>query len=170
MAPLSRGDARALRELYYRFRSSVRDVEAFILARGIVVSYETPAHGVPSSGGEYAVDCRLCALQSCGAWYFDEVFIKIGGRRHYLWRAFGQERNVFDIAVKSRRSAKAAYRSSPKLMRTSGRVIRVLACEKLASYVVAHRKLMSSAGRRRRCTSISGPRNRTNPSDSVDGR
>ncbi|MGH3780638.1 MAG: DDE-type integrase/transposase/recombinase [Pseudonocardiaceae bacterium] len=41
-------------------------------------------------------------------WHLDEVFIKINGKTHYLWRAVNQDGSVLDILVTSRRDAKAA--------------------------------------------------------------
>jgi len=38
----------------------------------------------------------------------DEVFLKINGRLHYLWRAVDQDGDVLDILVQSRRDKKAA--------------------------------------------------------------
>ena len=32
-------------------------------------------------------------------WYMDEVFIRIRGEQHYLWRAVDQDGNVLDILV-----------------------------------------------------------------------
>jgi hypothetical protein len=37
-----------------------------------------------------------------------QVFIRIRGRQHYLWRAVDQEGHVLDILVQSRRSAKSS--------------------------------------------------------------
>ena len=45
-------------------------------------------------------------------WFLDEVFIRIRGKLHYLWRAVDQDGHVLDILVQSRRNAKAAKRSS----------------------------------------------------------
>jgi transposase-like protein len=36
-------------------------------------------------------------------WHLDEVFLKINGRLHYLWRAVDQDGDVLDILVQSRR-------------------------------------------------------------------
>src|SRR5215472_1921054 len=44
-------------------------------------------------------------------WYMDEVFVRIRGKQHYLWRAVDQEGNVLDILVQSRRNATAAKRN-----------------------------------------------------------
>ena len=43
-------------------------------------------------------------------WHLDEVFIKINGKTHYLWRAVDQDGNVLDILVTSRRDTRAATR------------------------------------------------------------
>jgi DDE domain len=43
-------------------------------------------------------------------WPFDEVFVKINGTTHYLWRAVDQHGNVLDILAQSRRNAVAAKR------------------------------------------------------------
>ena len=37
----------------------------------------------------------------------DEVFLKINGKTHYLWRAVDQEGNVLDILVQRRRPLNA---------------------------------------------------------------
>ena len=43
-------------------------------------------------------------------WHLDEVFIRIQGVQHYLWRAVDQNGVVLDILVQSRRNTKAAKR------------------------------------------------------------
>ena len=50
-------------------------------------------------------------------WHLDEVFIRIRGKLHYLWRAVDQHGTVLVILVQSRRSAKAAKRFFKKLLR-----------------------------------------------------
>ncbi|WP_371418563.1 DDE-type integrase/transposase/recombinase, partial [Acidisoma sp. S159] len=40
----------------------------------------------------------------------DEVFIRINGEQHYLWRAVDQDGTVLDVLVQARRSAGAAKR------------------------------------------------------------
>ena len=48
--------------------------------------------------------------------YPAEVFVKINGTTHYLWRAVDQHGNVLDILVQPRRDAKAAKRFFRKLL------------------------------------------------------
>jgi len=53
-------------------------------------------------------------------WHLDEVFVKINGTTHYLWRAVDQHGDVLDILVQSRRNAKAAKRFFRKLLKACG--------------------------------------------------
>ena len=77
------------------------------------------------------------------------MFIKIQGKNHYLWRAVDQHGDVLDILVTSRRDAKAATRFFRKLLTGLEYVPRVLVTDKLASYGVAHRRLIPGVQHRR---------------------
>jgi transposase-like protein len=74
----------------------------------------------------------------------DEVFVKINDITHYLWRAVDQHANVLGVLAHSRRNAVAAKRSFSKLRKGLRYVPHVLVTDKLGSYQVAHRRLMSS--------------------------
>ena len=50
-----------------------------------------------------------------GTWFLDEVFVKIGGKLHYLWRAVDQDGDMIDILVQKRRNKRAAQRFFRKL-------------------------------------------------------
>ena len=75
-------------------------------------------------------------------WHLDEVFIRIRGKIHYLWRAVDQDGNVLDILVQSRRNAKAAKRFFRKLLKGLRYTPRVLVTDKLKSYGAAKREVM----------------------------
>jgi putative transposase len=47
----------------------------------------------------------------------DEVFIRIEGVQHYLWRAVDQDGIVLDILVQPRQDAKAAKRFFRRLLK-----------------------------------------------------
>jgi putative transposase len=49
-------------------------------------------------------------------WHVDEVFVKINGERHYLWRAVDHEGEVLDAVVTKRRNKKAALKFLRKSM------------------------------------------------------
>jgi len=72
----------------------------------------------------------------------DEVFIRVQGKLHYLWRAVDQDGHVLDVLVQSRRNARAAKRFSRKLLRDLQCVPRVIATDKLRSYGAAKREIM----------------------------
>ena len=56
------------------------------------------------------------ALSGC-RWHLDEVFVKIHGERHYLWRAVDQEGEVLEAFVSKNRNRKAALKFLRKLMK-----------------------------------------------------
>jgi putative transposase len=47
----------------------------------------------------------------------DEVFIKINGVLHYLWRAVDQDGDELDILVQKRRNKQAAMKFFKKLLK-----------------------------------------------------
>jgi putative transposase len=75
-------------------------------------------------------------------WYMDEVFIRIGGVQHYLWRAVDQDGVVLDILVQPRRDGNAAKRFFRRLLKGLQYVPRVIVTDKLQSYGVAHRQFL----------------------------
>jgi putative transposase len=135
--------------LYHRFPLSFREVEEMMLERGIVVSHETIRQWCAKFGQTYANALRRRRARPGDKWHLDEVFIKIQGKTHYLWRAVDQGGTVLDILVTSRRDAKAAIRFFRKLLTGLEYVPRVLVTDKLASYGVAHRRLMRGVEHRR---------------------
>ena len=75
------------------------------------------------------------------------MFVRIGGKLHYLWRAVDQHGNVLDIPVQSRRNARAAKRFLRNLLRGLQYVPRVTVTDKLRSYAAAKRQVRSSIAR-----------------------
>ena len=94
--------------LYHRFPLSFREVEEMMLQRGIVVSHETIRQWCTKCGQTYANVLRRHRARPGDKWHLDEVFIKIRGKTHYLWRAVDQHGNVLDSLVQSRYNAEAA--------------------------------------------------------------
>ena len=135
--------------LYFRFSLSFREVEELMLARGVVVSYETIRRWCAKFGQAYANQLRRRRPRPGDKWHLDEVFIRINGKIHYLWRAVDQHGNVLDILVQPRRDAKAAKKFFRRLLKGLRYVPRVLVTDKLASYGAAHRVVMPSVAHRR---------------------
>jgi putative transposase len=75
-------------------------------------------------------------------WHVDEVFLKINGKQHYLWRAVDQHGNILDILVQSRRNKQAAKKFFRKLLKGLAYVPRVIITDTLASYAAAKKEIM----------------------------
>jgi putative transposase len=85
--------------LYHRFTLSFRDVEELLAKRGVIVSYETIRQWCRKFGPECPRKLKRRQGRLGDIWHLDEVFVKIGGERHYLWRAVDQDGDVIDILV-----------------------------------------------------------------------
>ena len=73
-------------------------------------------------------------------WHLDEVFVKINGERHYLWRAVDHEGEVLQSYVTNTRNKKAALKFMKKAMRRYGSPNEIVT-DKLRSYSAAAREL-----------------------------
>ena len=128
--------------LYHVFSLSLRDVELILAERGGVVSYETVRRWCKKFGASFADRLLRRRPRPGDKWHMDEVFIRIQGVQHYLWRAVDQEGVVLDILVQPRRDANAAKRFFKRLLKGLQYVPRVLVTDKLRSYGVAQRQLL----------------------------
>ena len=87
--------------LYFRFTLSYRDVEEIMAVRGITLTYETIREWSLKFGQTFANEIRRRRPRPGDKWHLDEMFIKINGKDHYLWRAVDQDGNVLDIMVRA---------------------------------------------------------------------
>ncbi len=110
--------------------------------RGVTLTYETIRHWCRKFGQTYANGLRRRHPRPGDRWHLDEVFIRINGRTHYLWRAVDQEGDVLDILVQSRRDKKAAKKFFRKLLKGLRYVPRVIVTDKLKSYSAAKTEIM----------------------------
>ena len=110
--------------------------------RGIAVSYESIRLWCIKFGPIYASRLRRRHQGYGDTFHLDEVFVKIQGVRHYLWRAVDQDGEVVDVFLQRRRDGKAAKRFFKRLLRASGNEPRRIVTDKLRSYGVAHRELI----------------------------
>ena len=128
--------------LHYRFNLSHRDIEDLLAQRGITVSYESIRLWCIKFGALYARRLKRKHRGYGDTFYIDEVFVKINGKQHYLWRAVDQDGEVVDVFLQARRNGAAAKRFFRRLLRNSGGEPRKIVTDKLRSYGVAHRELM----------------------------
>jgi putative transposase len=131
--------------LYHRFNLSNRDVEDLLAERGISVRYETIRLWCIKFGARYARRLKQWHGGYGDTLYIDEVFVKINGKQHYLWRAVDQDGEVVDVCLQAKRDGTAAKRFFRRLIKSHGGEPRKIVTDKLRSYGVAHRELIPDA-------------------------
>ena len=128
--------------LYYRFNLSHRDIEDLLAERGIIVSYESIRLWCKKFGPKFARRLKRRHQGYGDTFYVDEVFVKINGKQHYLWRAVDQDGEVVDVLLQAHRDGAAAKRFFNHLLKSHGGEPRKSITDKLRSYGVAHRQMM----------------------------
>ena len=130
--------------MYIRFPLSLRNVEDLLHERGIDVSYETIRFWWNRFGPMFASEIRKRRIEGMKSsrwrWHLDEMFVKINGERHYLWRAVDHEGEVLESYVTKTRDKKAALKFLKKALRKYGRP-EVIVTDKLRSYGAALKEL-----------------------------
>lgn len=130
--------------MYVRFPLSLRNVEVLLHERGIDITHETVRCWWNRFGPLFATSIRKRRVQNGHyanwTWHLDEVFVRINGELHYLWRAVDHEGEMLEAYVTKRRDRKAALKFLRKAMKRHGRP-EVVITDKLRSYKSAFREL-----------------------------
>ena len=132
--------------MYVRFPLSLRQVEDLLHERGIDVSYEAVRYWWNRFGLIFAAkikEKRSAQMRTTTQWrwHLDEVFVRINGATHYLWRAVDHEGEVLESFVTRRkRDRKAAVTFLRKAMKRCGRP-EMIVTDKFRSYRVAMRAI-----------------------------
>ena len=127
---------------------SLRNVEDLLHERGIEVSHETIRFWWNRFGPIFAAEIRKKRMDRARAssgwrWHLDEMFVKIKGEGHYLWRAVDHEGEVLEAFVSKKRDREAALKFLRKLMKRYGRPDAIVT-DRLRSYRAALRELGGS--------------------------
>lgn len=134
--------------LYVRFPLSLRNVEDLLHERGVDVGHETARFWWHRFGPMFAAEIRKRRVEGLKSshwrWHLDEVFVKINGERHYLWRAVDHEGEVLESYVTKTRDKKAALKFLRKTMRRHGRTESIVT-DKLRSYGAALKEIGADA-------------------------
>jgi putative transposase len=134
--------------LYVRFPLSLRNVEDLLHERGIEVSHEMVRFWWQRFRPMFATEIRkrrIAGLKSSRwQWHLDEVFVKVNGERHYLWRAVDHEGEVLESFVTKTRDKKAALKFLRKAMRKHGRT-EIVVTYRLRSYGAALKEIGGTA-------------------------
>jgi len=131
--------------MYVRFPLSLRNVEDLLHERGIDVCHETIRLWWNRFGPIFAAEIRKNRAEHLRSspqwrWHLDEIFVKINGELHYLWRAVDHEGEVLESFVTKTRDRKSALRFLKKTMKRYGRVA-VFVTDKLRSYGAALKEI-----------------------------
>ena len=112
--------------------------------RGVGISNETVRFWWRRFGPMFAWEIRKRRIEGLRSsrwrWHLDEMFVKINGESHYLWRAVDHEGEVPESFVTKARDKKAALKLLNKSMKRHGRP-HVFVTEKLRSYGAALKKI-----------------------------
>ncbi len=126
--------------MYVRFPLSLRQVEDLLHERGIDICHETVRFWWNRFGPLHAAEIRKRRLRhsrySSWRWHLDEVFVKINGEMHYLWRAVDHEGEVLEVFVTKQRDRKAALKFLKRTIKRYGRPWTIVT-DRLRSYGVA---------------------------------
>ena len=106
--------------LYFRFPLSFREVEELMLARAVVVSYETIRRWCAKFGQAYANQLRRRRPHPGDKWHLDEVFVRIEGKLRYLWRAVDQQGDVLESSYSYTETRRRPSDSSANCSRACG--------------------------------------------------
>ena len=126
--------------MYIRYPLSLRQVEDLLFERGIDLSHETVRFWWNRFGPMFAAEIRKRRvhhrLYSLWRWHLDEVFVRINGETHFLWRAVDHEGEVLEVFATKRRDRKAALKFLKRAMKRYGRP-RAIVTDRLRSYRAA---------------------------------
>jgi putative transposase len=111
--------------MYVKFPLSLRNVEDLLHERGIDICHETVRLWWNRFGPMFAAEIRRKRVQAMRQhthwkWHLDEVYVKINGKMHYLWRAVDHEEEVLESYVTKTRDKAAALSFIKKAITTDG--------------------------------------------------
>ena len=123
--------------LYFRFTTSLRDVEEMLAERGINVSYETVRCWANKFGPTIAANIRRKRGRADNVCHLDEMVVRINGVRMFMWRAVDKEGEVLDVLVQKRRNKATALKLLRKLLESQDTMPDAMVTDGLASYKAA---------------------------------
>ena len=135
--------------IYIRFPLSMRNVEDLLHERGIDLSHETVRYWRNRFGPLIAREIKKRRSQQLRQvtqwrWHLDEVFLKINGETHYLWRSVDHEGEVLESFVTKTRDKASALKFLEKAMKRYGRPEEVVT-DRLRSYRAAMNEMGNGA-------------------------
>ena len=131
--------------MYVKYPLSLQNVEDLLAERGIDICHETVRFWWNRFGPLFAAEIRRKRVDRMRAhthwrWHLDEVYVKINGQMHYLWRAVDHEGEVLESYATQTRDKSAALSFLKRMMKRHGRP-KVIVTDKLRSYGAAMKEI-----------------------------
>ena len=131
--------------MYVRYPLSLRNVEDLLAERGIDISHETVRFWWNRFGPMFAAEIRRKRVRRMQEfthwrWHLDEIYVKINGEMHYLWRAVDHEGKVLESFATKQRDEAAALKFMKRLMKRHGKT-RAVVTDGLHSYGAAMKEI-----------------------------
>ena len=134
--------------MYIRFPLSLRQVEDLLFERSIDICHETVKLWWNWFGPMFAAQIRKRRVgqrsYSNWRWHLDEVFVRINGETHYLWRAVDHEGEVLEVFATKCRNRRAALKFLKRAMKRYGRPWSIVT-DRLRSYRASMKVIGNSA-------------------------
>ena len=127
--------------MYVKYPLSLRNVEDLLFERGIDICHETVRFWWNRFGPIFASEIKRkrsahLRQHTQWRWHLDEVYVKINGEMHYLWRAVDHEGEVLEVLATKERDKAAALKLMKRLMKRYGKP-EVVVTDRLRSYGAA---------------------------------
>jgi putative transposase len=126
--------------MYVRYPLSLRQVEDLLFERGIDICHETVRFWWNRFGPMFAAEIKRRRVRSRSyslwRWHLDEVFVRINGQAHFLWRAVDHEGEVLEVFATKRRYRRVALTFLKRVMKRYGRPNSIVT-DRLRSYRAA---------------------------------
>jgi putative transposase len=134
--------------MYVKYPLSLRNVEDLLAERGIDLCHETVRFWWNRFGPMFAAEIRRKRAHGMRQhtqwrWHLDEVYVKINGQMHYLWRAVDHEGEVLEVLATKERDKAAALKFMKRAMRRYGRP-QTIVTDGLRSYTAALKDIGNS--------------------------
>jgi len=131
--------------MYVKCPLSLRNVEDLLAERGIDICHETVRLWWNRFGPMFAAEIRrkrVSHMRACThwRWHLDEVFVKINGEKHYLWRAVNHKGEALGAFATRTRDKVAALKFLKKMMKRHGKP-RAIVTDRLRSYGAAMKEI-----------------------------
>lgn len=128
-----------------RYKLSLRDLAEIFLERGFVFTHETVREWEARFAPLLAERLRTKRRGQAGrSWYVDETYVKVHGKRCYLYRAIDSDGNLVDSRLSEKRDMEAAQRFFQQALQAVGHAPEQVTTDGHGSYPRAIRETLGS--------------------------